>query len=879
MLRALALMAALGITGGPAMALEAHVVMQDGVPTLLINGQPAPPMLMLLIGGNPATTMSCPVTTQWQQFSYTFTAPCDDDNTAVHIRNIKPVGDWFVDDVRVTEGTLDKPLSDNLLQGGDFEGDVLPKAWNYFLNSSTGAAAEYGLVAEKPKVGAKCLRVRITSPGTIEYEIHLYQGYAIKKGKTYTFSAWLRSNEPRVIELQSIHQGPPWTTYGGEVGGSGKLVTLGAERGLHLSNPTLPMPWPQDGKAPDYTATDAAIDHILSLDPQHLMLPRIGLEAPPWWREAHPGLGQVYDTGNMPMVSPASEEWRRDAEEALRLLIRHLEGKYGEHMLGYHPCAQSAGEWFYDHTWEKIMPCFEEPFRQGFAQWAQSRYQTVEALRQAWQQPELTFDTIRVPTLAERTEGAHGVFRDPVGQRFVMDFVEYMQVCLAEYLQHIAHVVKEETQGKKLAAFFYGYQYDVSGFPYGAQVSGHLRLHEVLHCPDVDILCSPITYNDRESGGSGSFMSPVDTIQLHGKLWLNEDDTRTHLAPPSAGFGRTDNMDQTLGVYRRNFGHQFERRCATWWMDFGAGWMVDAGIFDNFAAERDLWRTLPNTGQFRPQVAIITDEDSHFALRSSNEITRHSVVQMRRSFNAMGCPVGLYLLDDLCEGKLPDSVRLFVFLNAFQLSDQQTREIRERAAQQGKVLLWLYAPGYVKGDTTGAANVSQVVGFDVQALDEPGSTKLKLLPQLPSALAGLPPEQVFGDDQKPAPRFTVPAQTGVTPVGVYDGTAQVGFAMRDCGGWWSAFYGGLETSPEVLRALARLAGAHIYCDSNDTISGSPGFISIHAATAGPKTLRFPRNVVLTDLITGQKLEPGSAAQRLDEHRFEMMKGETRLFGY
>ncbi|MBU0608641.1 MAG: hypothetical protein KKI08_12200 [Armatimonadetes bacterium] len=858
------------------MALEARVVMQDDVPTLLVNGQPTPPMMIQHLGGNPATIMSCPVTVTWQQFSYTFTAPCDDDRVGAHIRNIKPVGDWFVDEVRVTEGTLETPLSDNLLQGGGgFEGADLPRErWHFFVNNSTGADVEYSQVTDNPHAGRQCLRVRIKSPGTIDYQIHLYPTYAIQKGKTYTFSVWLRSDQPRVVELQSVHQGPPWRVYGGETGGSDRNLRLGGARGIHLGNPTLPMPWPQNGRPPDYSSVDAMVEHMLSVDPGHLLLPRIGLHAPAWWKQAHPGEQQLYDKGPMPMVSPASEAWRRDAEEALRLLIRHLEAKYGDHIVGYHPCAQSAGEWFYDHTWEKIMPCFEEPFRQGFARWAQGRYKTEAALRQAWQQPEVTFATIRVPTLEERTTGTHGVFRDPVKQRFVVDFAEYMQVCLAEYLQHIAHVVKEETRGKKLTAFFYGYHYDVSGFAYGAAVSGHLRLDEVLHCPDVDILCSPITYSDRESGGPGSFMSPADTIQLHGKLWLNEDDARTHLAPITAGFGRTGNMAETLGVYRRNFGHQFERRCATWWMDFGTGWMADAEIFDNFARERDLWKSLPNVGPLRPQVAIITDEDSNFFLRNSNEITAVSVTQIRRRFNAMGCPVGLYLLADLCAGKLPDSVRMFVFLNTYRLSEQQLAQVRRHAATPGRLLLWLYAPGYVSGDSAGAAHVSRVVGFDVQELAEPGSARIKLLPTLPPGLAGLPPEQVFGPDRQIAPRFTAPEQMGVTPLGFYDGTEQVGFAMKQGGGGWSAFCGGLETSPEVLRALARLAGVHIFCDSNDIISGTKGFLSVHAAAAGAKALRFPQAVALTDLISGEKLTPAAR-----EHRFEMAKGETRLFAY
>jgi len=70
--------------------------------------------------------------------------------------------------------------------------------------------------------------------------------------------------------------------------------------------------------------------------------------------------------------------------------------------------------------------------------------------------------------------------------------------------------------------------------------------------------------------------------------------------------------------------------------------------FDNFAQTRDLWQNAPRAVPFQLQVATITDEDSFFYLPNSNEITRPSVTLMRRMFNTMGCPVGLYLMEDLC---------------------------------------------------------------------------------------------------------------------------------------------------------------------------------------------------------------------------------------
>jgi len=603
-------------------------------------------------------------------------------------------------------------------------------------------------------------------------------------------------------------------------------------------------------------------------------VPRINIDAPAWWKKANPGNQQLYDKGPYPMASPASTLWRRDASHALRLFLRHLEAKYGRHMLGYHIGAQSAGEWFYDHTWEKIMPCFEEPFRRAFAKWARLRYGALAKLRAAWQQPDVTFEPNRVPTLEERTTGKQGVFRDPLTQRFEIDFAEYMQICLCEYLEECARIVKEETKGRKLSVFFYGYLFDVAGFAYGGAVSGHLRLRRALDCPHVDIFCSPISYFDRQSGGCGPFMAPVDSIQLHGKLWLNEDDTRTHLAPQSAGFGRTQNLFETTGVYRRNFGHQFERRCATWWMDFGTGWMADAKIFDNFGKTQEIWKQSQAAKPYAPQVAVVVDEDSFLYLRNSHEITRQSVNYMRRRFNTMGCPVGLYLMSDLCEGRLPASIRFFAFLNAFRVTTEQRQQIRRQIARDGRVALWLYAPGYVDDRTADAANVSDLIGFQVRQASSADSSRIGLVPQRPAPLQGLPLEHGFGVASRLEPLFAAaPDQEGVSVYGTYAGTGEAAVAAKRFADWTSVFCGGLHVSPEVLRELARSAGAHIYCETNDVISACPGFVSIHATSTEEKALSFEQPVVLRDLFNGETFRPAAR-----QHSFQLRKGETRAFG-
>jgi hypothetical protein len=104
--------------------------------------------------------------------------------------------------------------------------------------------------------------------------------------------------------------------------------------------------------------------------------------------------------------------------------------------------------------------------------------------------------------------------------------------------------------------FCYGYLSELIG-----SFNGHGAMQRVKEHPATDILMSPIPYQHRTSGQSTGFMSPVDSITAHGKLWLNEDDTRTHLlrqedqpAWLSDGtFGKqAKDMHETLNLLERN---------------------------------------------------------------------------------------------------------------------------------------------------------------------------------------------------------------------------------------------------------------------------------------------------------------------------------------
>ena len=65
-----------------------------------------------------------------------------------------------------------------------------------------------------------------------------------------------------------------------------------------------------------------------------------------------------------------------------------------------------SGEWFFmtlEATEETgLADDYSEPARRYFGAWLRERYGAVEALREAWQDDSVTFDTVQIPSLAER---------------------------------------------------------------------------------------------------------------------------------------------------------------------------------------------------------------------------------------------------------------------------------------------------------------------------------------------------------------------------------------------------------------------------------------------------------------------------------------------
>lgn len=589
--------------------------------------------------------------------------------------------------------------------------------------------------------------------------------------------------------------------------------------------------------------------------------------APGWWQKAHPDECLTFDDGQTKSECPASTLWREETVRHLRGLVRFCEDHYGDHMLGYHPCGQHTGEWFYQRSWEPRLSGFSPAMAAGFRRWLKERYATDDALRAAWGDPNVSLETALLPTAEQRRATTHGLFRDPIAERRLLDFYEYKQLAMEEPLEMMARAIKEETGGKKLVTFFYGYFFDMCGIPSGPQISGHLAMERMLRCPDVDILCSPISYFDRQSGGAGLFMTAVDSVRAAGKLWLNEDDTRTYLAAEDAGFGRIDTPQKSFWVHQRNYGHILPRRMACWYMDLGGvGWLDGQDIWQNIARLKTHYdQNVAAPATFAPEVAVIVDERSPRAIACNRTIMREQCYLLRAKLYRMGAPIRVHYLGDLLAGKVPPA-KAYLFLDPFHL-DQAARKAIADATRQ-KTAVYFYGSGFL-GDRADDQLVSELVGMPVTRI-EAESAQVKLLQDDRPLLRGLSAEP-FGAKAKLDPLWAVEPGPGVTPLAALpSGEALV--AAKTGPGGLRVYVGTTDAPAALLRNVLRASGVHTYVDSDDVLSADARFLALTASEAGTKRVVLPKATTVRDLYADRVI-----GTDVSQFELPMVAGETRLF--
>jgi hypothetical protein len=836
----------------------------SGAPRLVVDGKPVRARMFFGIPGN----ASLPAATAGGQIAFEFSPAQNEPKIAtLHFRFGQTPGTIDLDDIRVEDLTSGQ--------------DVLPKCgfesgtseftsrWNVWPVGEKNTVGKVEVQPNCGRDGSAGLHVALKAPPGNQwpdFHIHHHANLALTKGRHYRVSLWARAQPARSLAIVFYRPGNPYVFLGGPSNGYESQIKMAGQSGAQFVSFPVDLPWPPPGKPVDWSVPDSQCQAVLDANPKALLLPRIGMDAPEWWLKAHPEDTMVWESGpqfGYPVV--ASPQYRRDAAERLAALVAHLEEKFGGRMAGYHPCGQNTGEWFYQETWGNGLNGYAKGDLRAWRRWLKARYADDAALRRAWRDQKATLDTAAVPTPASRRGAPAGVLRDPVAERPLIDFAEFQQEAMAECVCYLARAVRQATQGRKLVVFFYGYVFEFGAINNGASTAGHYGLRRVLQCPDIDVLCSPISYFDRGLGQSAPAMTAAESVALAGKMWLYEDDTRTYLGSGQfpGMYDGVDTLEKTNKELLRNTGQCALRNFGTWWMDLGAtGWFNDPRMWAEMSRLAALDEPLlAHPRPFRPEVAAVIDEKAMIRVAAgATAVTLPGVYQVRRPLGRMGAPYGQYLQDDVIAGKV--KAKMYVFLNAWCLSAEERKQLL--VATRGSTRIWCYAPGYQEDHATSLEAMHELTGFQLKkampakALAKPTATGQRL---------GL--RETFGADGPVKPLFSAADATAEETLATYpDGSAAV--ALRRTSDGVSLFVGAPGLTSELLRLAARQAGIHLFTQRDCNVYASGPYLVLHASQDGPLEVNTGNSGPIRDLLEG------SAVGRGPRLTLPMKKGDTRV---
>lgn len=483
-----------------------------------------------------------------------------------------------------------------------------------------------------------------------------------------------------------------------------------------------------------------------------------------------------------------------------------------------------------------------------------------------------------IPNFLRRRVARFGVFRDPAQVRDVLDFFECYSSGMVELHQELSGAFKRAGEGNLLVGTFCGYcfvgPYEVDG--------------GIIHTPypefldetrSLDVMCSPGFYYRCENPTGDKVERAVsNSFELHDRFYMLESDERTCLVKvPHNGWGTVEgDLYQTLNSLKRDWALCASRGIGQWWFDINPGMYDHPEIMALMGKLHTIHQRLlrePNPAAFGRELTrctmIYMSRACWYMAAASNYFRRQPENYPQLHFSRFGIPWEVFFPEDL--ERMPPR-RVYLFLNAFLLTREQRRVIERKLKRDGNILIWLYGSGVFDEDGYDIAKASEVTGFKLASLDEWRKQRIELanyshpigkaLRPVSEGLRGYDLADfgsVVADDPAASPEqdricpqiFVSPSDADATAIGLQEGTDRVAFAVKEFEGWTSVFASAAILPAPVLRAILAWKGVEVVTDGLDNLYTNGDLLALNSLSTGYKTLRFPGEFAIEDLMTGE----------------------------
>ncbi|WP_391572540.1 DUF4082 domain-containing protein [Cohnella sp.] len=651
-------------------------------------------------------------------------------------------------------------------------------------------------------------------------------------------------------------------------------------------------------------------DDIFTRDPNAYGIIRVGLQDE---MSFDAGEYSVTEKGNRPgWPSVASKAWRSELDSTISNYLEWLSRQpYANRIIGFQIMGMETGEWFYNSNDLSVGngEDYSAPMVAAFRQWLTDKYGSDATLRAAWNNSGVTLATASIPTAAERDYTAENYFRSMATEGKTIDYQTFYSEEVAGMINYAAGLFKQKTDSRVLVGAMYGYPYMFATYVRPSN-HGHQALRKILESDSVDFIGSPVQYNDRRMGLSAEPMGAFDSLALNGKMLIVENDTRTHVIDSTPYTDdqtyrpRVFSLQETLDATRRETANEIITGGGQYWMDlFSHGWWNDEDIWDEnqkLIALQASKYLISADRTFRPDVAVILDEESysyHTLITNYNTPTNnpyapagqpdsgfgHLLARQQRELAKSGVKYGYYLMSDI--DKIPSSVKTYIFLNAYRVTNAQKASI-DSLKKDDNVLVFIRAPGYFNDTGSDVTNISNLIGMTMsKATHTSPATQIfdsSDPATLGSGVSVYGGWKIGGDTGEVEPVYSYTPSFYVTDsqaeaIGHYDtDPGKISFARKDFGNWTSIFSASGSLPAGLIRSIAvNVGGAHSYYnEGNDNVRTDGKIIMMHASVgnSGIKTIYLPRPSRVVDLIANRTVATGATS-------FSFYLGETRTALY
>jgi hypothetical protein len=233
-------------------------------------------------------------------------------------------------------------------------------------------------------------------------------------------------------------------------------------------------------------------------------------------------------------------------------------------------------------------------------------------------------------------------------------------------------------------------------------------------------------------------------------------------------------------------------------------------------------------------VAVVIDENSTLYTGLQNTLLRPLIRDQILELGRMGAAYDWVFLNDLDRAR---PYKLYVFLDAFHVDEQQRAAIDRLRRRGAHALLWLYGAGFAGERALDVQGSSRLTGIDMAVEEKVGPLLVRTDRVVYGTSTGIGP-LIYPKDPK------------AEVLGLLEGHEVPGLVRKAIDGL-DVYYSAAPTvAASVLRTMAARAGAHVYNFRDDVLYVNRSFLALHTASAGVRTLHLPRRTSVYDVYAG-----------------------------